>query len=295
MYQRAERRRDAERADAVEASQTPRAEHVAFSAMIPPTDDRLEVPPIAAEVPPPAPFTAWRGPDVPPATSDIDGPAPASVMPVDPIAPHIVLAPPRQLRRTTPRPAFMLTAIAAVTLATMTAIAWLLWPVPSTDTVTITNAEPVAGEGTAPAATAQSPAFDTAVPVADQVTRASSSEIAGQGPRNTGADADADAEGLDSQQASSTSASPAAPTATPTPASRATEGRLRITSSPSGARVTINGIGWGQTPVTIGNLPFGAKSVRVTMDGYRSQERGVMLSGDRPSVSMHLTLRAASR
>lgn len=34
----------------------------------------------------------------------------------------------------------------------------------------------------------------------------------------------------------------------------ASDGQLRVTSVPSGARVTVNGIGWGQTPLTIDHL-----------------------------------------
>jgi hypothetical protein len=72
---------------------------------------------------------------------------------------------------------------------------------------------------------------------------------------------------------------------------RASEGQLRITSTPAGARVTINGIGWGQTPLTIGHLPLGAKTVRLTRDGYAAQQRSVMISGEDPSQSLHATLR----
>jgi hypothetical protein len=66
---------------------------------------------------------------------------------------------------------------------------------------------------------------------------------------------------------------------------------LRVTSSPSGARVTVNGIGWGSTPVTIRYLPPGTKVIRVTKDGFRGAETTVMLDGDAPA-SVRLTLDA---
>ena len=54
---------------------------------------------------------------------------------------------------------------------------------------------------------------------------------------------------------------------------------LRITSDPAGARVTVNGVGWGTTPVVIRHLPPGAKTIRVTKDGYIADQRVVSLSG----------------
>jgi cytoskeleton protein RodZ len=57
--------------------------------------------------------------------------------------------------------------------------------------------------------------------------------------------------------------------------SDATEGELRITSEPAGAQVTVNGIGWGVTPVTIRYMPFGKKLIRATKPGYVSAQRGL--------------------
>jgi cytoskeletal protein RodZ len=71
----------------------------------------------------------------------------------------------------------------------------------------------------------------------------------------------------------------------------ATEGTLMVTSDPQGARVTVNGIGWGETPVTIRHLEFGAKRIRLTMQGYISQERMVGLGPERPNGTARLTLR----
>jgi hypothetical protein len=62
-----------------------------------------------------------------------------------------------------------------------------------------------------------------------------------------------------------------------------------VTSTPPGARVTINGIGWGQTPLTIGHLPLGVKTVRITREGYTSAQRTVDLRTD-ASSAVHVAL-----
>ena len=50
-----------------------------------------------------------------------------------------------------------------------------------------------------------------------------------------------------------------------------------VTTEPAGARVTVNGIAWGMSPVTIRHLPPGDKHIRVTLEGYASQERVLKL------------------
>jgi cytoskeleton protein RodZ len=52
---------------------------------------------------------------------------------------------------------------------------------------------------------------------------------------------------------------------------------LVVTTEPAGARVTVNGIAWGVSPVTIRHLPSGDKHIRVTLEGYASQERVLKL------------------
>jgi cytoskeletal protein RodZ len=64
---------------------------------------------------------------------------------------------------------------------------------------------------------------------------------------------------------------------------------LYITSDPPGARVTVDGVGWGATPVSVRHLPAGAKHVRVTKDGYRSEERVAPVTSGRRSL-LHVTL-----
>jgi hypothetical protein len=66
--------------------------------------------------------------------------------------------------------------------------------------------------------------------------------------------------------------------------------RLVITSRPSGARVTVNGIGWGVTPITIRNLPPGPKLIRATKDGYIGREASVELDLAESGEFVRLTL-----
>jgi cytoskeletal protein RodZ len=73
-------------------------------------------------------------------------------------------------------------------------------------------------------------------------------------------------------------------------AADATEGELRITSEPSGALVTVNGVGWGPTPVTIRYMPFGKKLIRATKPGYVSAQRGFDFVPDRRLRSVRIQL-----
>jgi len=64
---------------------------------------------------------------------------------------------------------------------------------------------------------------------------------------------------------------------------------LVIRTQPEGARVTVDGIGWGQSPVNIRHLEPGEKHIRVTMDGYTSAERSVTVEeGGRETVRISL-------
>jgi cytoskeletal protein RodZ len=77
-----------------------------------------------------------------------------------------------------------------------------------------------------------------------------------------------------------------------TEAEQVTDVELIVVTEPEGARVTVDGIGWGVTPITIRHLAMGAKRVRVTKDGYAVEDRIVRLVGDRPSVSVRISLRS---
>jgi cytoskeletal protein RodZ len=64
---------------------------------------------------------------------------------------------------------------------------------------------------------------------------------------------------------------------------------LVVTTEPTGARVTVDGIGWGSAPVTIRFLPAGGKRIRVIKEGYESEERAVSLvEGRRSTLDIHL-------
>jgi hypothetical protein len=76
-----------------------------------------------------------------------------------------------------------------------------------------------------------------------------------------------------------------------TTAQAADEG-LVVTSDPPGARVMLDGIGRGTTPLTIRYLPPGDRMLRVLKDGYVSEERRIHVAGGR-STTITLTLQAA--
>lgn len=63
---------------------------------------------------------------------------------------------------------------------------------------------------------------------------------------------------------------------------------VAIISEPDGARVTINGVGWGTTPLTVRNLPGGDLHVRVTKAGYVSEER--LLRSDAALTTVRVAL-----
>ena len=86
-----------------------------------------------------------------------------------------------------------------------------------------------------------------------------------------------------SQSPSAVSSAPApnvgvqAAAETPVPVNAVTE--LVVTTQPEGARVTVNGIGWGVSPVTLHHISPGEKRIRVSKEGYTSQERVLQLGG----------------
>jgi cytoskeletal protein RodZ len=63
---------------------------------------------------------------------------------------------------------------------------------------------------------------------------------------------------------------------------------LIVTSQPPGARVTVNGIAWGVTPVTIRYLPSGDKEIRVSLPGYETADRLVHLGAARLAAGFAL-------
>jgi hypothetical protein len=65
-----------------------------------------------------------------------------------------------------------------------------------------------------------------------------------------------------------------------------------VTTQPAGARVTVNGIGWGVTPLTIHHMPPGDKRIRVSKEGYASEERVLRLDAGR-SQALDIQLASA--
>jgi hypothetical protein len=76
----------------------------------------------------------------------------------------------------------------------------------------------------------------------------------------------------------------------PPPAPPVAEPELEVVTQPAGARVTIDGVGWGVTPVTIRYLPPGAKQLRVTSDGYATEQRLIRISADQPRTTVRIKL-----
>lgn len=66
--------------------------------------------------------------------------------------------------------------------------------------------------------------------------------------------------------------------------------RLVVITQPAGARVTVDGVGWGVSPLTIRHLPPGARRVRVTKAGFRGEERVVRLD-DAAAPTLRISLR----
>ena len=69
------------------------------------------------------------------------------------------------------------------------------------------------------------------------------------------------------------------------------EGELVISSEPAGAQVTVDGIGWGVTPIRIQHLPLGHKRLRLTQAGYLGEERAVTLDANSQLRRLHVRLR----
>jgi cytoskeleton protein RodZ len=68
------------------------------------------------------------------------------------------------------------------------------------------------------------------------------------------------------------------------------EASMRIISEPAGALVTVNGIRWGHTPVTVRHLEPGDKRLRISKDGYTSAEQRLQLTPDNPTRTVRVTL-----
>lgn len=65
---------------------------------------------------------------------------------------------------------------------------------------------------------------------------------------------------------------------------------LEVITEPVGARVTVNGVGWGSTPLALTNLTSGTKRIRVSLPGYESTERVVGADTNRTRVTLRIVL-----
>lgn len=94
-----------------------------------------------------------------------------------------------------------------------------------------------------------------------------------------------------SQPLDASRAAAAVPVETPRPAvSPESFTEIVVTTEPAGARITVNGIGWGVSPVTIRHLPPGDKHIRATKAGFGAAERRLSLGdGQRRALELQLT------
>ena len=65
-----------------------------------------------------------------------------------------------------------------------------------------------------------------------------------------------------------------------------------VTTDPPGAVVTVNGISWGESPVTIRHLSPGAKRIRATKEGFAAAEQVLHLA-ERQQRTLNLRLSGA--
>jgi cytoskeletal protein RodZ len=72
------------------------------------------------------------------------------------------------------------------------------------------------------------------------------------------------------------------------------EGEIRVVSDPTNAWVTINGNGFGTTPLRVRYLPMGSYTVRVIQAGYKTRQTEVTLSDSQPNRAVSLVLREAA-
>jgi hypothetical protein len=73
------------------------------------------------------------------------------------------------------------------------------------------------------------------------------------------------------------------------------EAGLLVHSTPPGALVRIDGVPRGSTPVAVRGLDFGLRSVLVSRPGFRTLERQVLLTEQRPSRTLEIDLLPLAR
>jgi hypothetical protein len=115
--------------------------------------------------------------------------------------------------------------------------------------------------------------------------------VAGQPASPSPASASAAREGTPGGASSSRTAPRSAP-AVPAAAAEApvVTGRVLVRSTPSGARVLVNGTPRGETPLAIRDLEFGTHTITVEAPGYPRWQRTVTLTAERPAQSFEVAL-----
>jgi hypothetical protein len=68
------------------------------------------------------------------------------------------------------------------------------------------------------------------------------------------------------------------------------DGRLLVRSTPAGALVQVDGKDYGRTPAVVRDLARGGHRVRLTRDGYATEERRVTMTAAQPSQSITVAL-----
>ena len=76
----------------------------------------------------------------------------------------------------------------------------------------------------------------------------------------------------------------------PPPAIDPAPGRVVVRSTPSGARVVVDGRDRGLAPASVAELALGTHRVQVMRDGYGTEERRVVVTRARPSVTLQVKL-----
>jgi cytoskeletal protein RodZ len=76
----------------------------------------------------------------------------------------------------------------------------------------------------------------------------------------------------------------------PPPVDAPVRGELSINSTPTGARVLVNGIARGTTPLLLQNLPPGSYTIRMILPGRPGVTRSATISSERPRASVSASL-----
>jgi hypothetical protein len=129
----------------------------------------------------------------------------------------------------------------------------------------------------APAATAPSGPADVAAPPGREFTEAA------VGDPDTVQPKPAPGERPDATSEKDTPRTAVAPVTAP--------GRLLVRSTPTGARVFVDGREQGQTPATIRELSPGTHRARIAREGYVAEERRIVITTAQPIQSMTVDLR----